>query len=151
MDKIIHAVAHLRCDARRAFEMFTVNGSLESWLVPVAEVEAFEGGRYELFWEPADRENYSTIGCRVTAMAANRFLSFEWKGPKQFKHFMNGADPLTHVAVFFVPLPVEAETTEVHLLHSGWRSSDEWEEARLWFERAWSEAFKQLEAHINDY
>lgn len=147
MDKIVHCSARLRCDARRAFEMFTVNRLLESWLVNVAEVEAVVGGRYELFWEPEDRENNSTIGCRVTAVEADKFISFEWRSPKQYKHFANHADPLTHVVVFFAPV---GEGTEVHLIHSGWRSSAEWEEARVWQERAWGVAFKELERQVNE-
>lgn len=55
---------------------------------------------------------------------------------------MNAADPLTHVAVFFVPA---SGKTEVYLVHSGWRSSPEWEEARRWFVKMWEHAFSQLE------
>ncbi len=88
MDKIVHHSARLRCDAHRAFEMFTVNHLLESWLVNVAEVEPVVGGKYELFWEPEDRENNSTIGCRVTAIEPDKFISFEWRSPKQYKHFL---------------------------------------------------------------
>jgi uncharacterized protein YndB with AHSA1/START domain len=147
MDKIVHRSARLRCDAHRAFEMFTVNHLLESWLVNVAEVEPAAGGKYELFWEPDDRENNSTIGCRVTAIEADKFISFEWRSPKQYKHFANNADPLTHVVVFFVS---DSESTEVHLLHSGWRTTAEWEEARQWQDRAWGVAFKELERQVNE-
>lgn len=147
MDKIVHHSARLRCDARRAFEMFTVNRLLESWLVGVAEVEPVAGGKYELFWEPEDRENNSTIGCRVTAVEAYKFISFEWRSPKQYKHFANHADPLTHAVVFFVP---DGESTEVRLIHSGWRSSAEWEAARQWQDRAWAAAFKELERRVNE-
>jgi uncharacterized protein YndB with AHSA1/START domain len=146
MDKIVHHSARLRCDARRAFEMFTVDQLLESWLVSVAEVEPFVGGKYELFWEPEERENNSTIGCRVTGMETDRFISFEWRSPKQYKHFANNADPLTHAVVFFVS---KGEGTEVHLIHSGWRSSAEWEEARAWQDRAWGMAFRELERKVN--
>lgn len=146
MDKIIHCSVQLQCDVHRAFEMFTVNHLLESWLVNVAEVEHVVGGKYELFWEPEDRENNSTIGCKLTAIEPNKFLSFEWRSPKQYKHFANNADPLTHVVVFFIP---DDEVTEVHLIHSGWRSSSEWEEARQWQDRAWSGAFKELEKKVN--
>jgi uncharacterized protein YndB with AHSA1/START domain len=146
VDRIVHHSARLRCDARRAFEMFTVNRLLESWLVNVAEVEPVAGGKYELFWEPEDRENNSTIGCRVTAVEPGKFLSFEWRSPKQYKEFANDADPLTHAVVFFIP---EGEGVQVHLLHSGWRSSAEWEEARQWQDRAWGVAFKELEKQVN--
>jgi len=127
--------------------MFTVTHLLESWLVNVAEVEPFVGGKYELFWEPEDRENNSTIGCRVTGVESARFISFEWRSPKQYKHFANMADPLTHVVVFFISTD---EGTEVHLIHSGWRSSAEWEEARAWQDKAWGMAFKELERQVNE-
>ncbi len=147
MDKIVHHSVRLYCNARRAFEMFTVNHLLESWLVNVAEVEPVVGGKYELFWEPDDRENNSTIGCRVTAIEPDKFISFEWRSPKQYKHFANNADPLTHAVVFFVLAGVN---TEIHLIHSGWRSSAEWEEARQWQDRAWGVAFKELERQVNE-
>ena len=146
MDRIVRHSARLRCGARRAFEMFTVDRLLESWLVNVAEVEPVVGGKYELFWEPEDRQNNSTVGCRVTAVEPDKFLSFEWRSPKQYKDFANDADPLTHAVVFFIP---EGESTEVHLIHSGWRGSREWEEARQWQERAWGVAFKELERQVN--
>ncbi len=146
MDKIIHHSVQLKCNVRRAFKLFTVNHLLESWLVKVAEVEPVVAGKYELFWEPEDRENNSTIGCKVTAIEPDKFLSFEWRSPKQYKSFANNADPLTHGIVFFIP---EGETTEVHLIHSGWRSSVEWEEARQWQDRAWSLALKELEKQVN--
>jgi hypothetical protein len=58
---------------------------------------------------------------------------------------MFDADPLTHVTVSFASCDDGSEPcTEVHLVHSGWRSSPEWEEARQWFERAWSNVFEEL-------
>lgn len=146
MDKIIQVTAHLNCDVSHAFEMFTSNSLLESWLVNVADTQPYVGGKYELFWDPEDRENNSTLGCKVTTIEEDKFLAFEWKSPKQFKHFANNADPLTHVVVLFVP----SETgTDVYLIHSGWRSSTEWEEARQWQERAWQIAFEELKKQIN--
>ncbi len=146
MEKIIHLSVHLRCDTHQAFEMFTNNSLLELWLVPRAETEPILGGRYELFWEPNDRENNSTIGCRVTAIEPDQFISFDWRSPKQFKHFANNADPLTHVVVFFIQGP---NGTDTHLIHSGWRSSAEWEQARQWQEHAWRIAIQELEKQIN--
>lgn len=141
-DKIIHLSVAVPVAPQRAFAYFTDKKLIQSWLAPVAEVEPKVGGRYELFWEPADRENNSTIGCRITAIEAGQFLSFQWRSPKQFKSFANNADPLTHVVVFFVP---EEQGTRIHLIHSGWRSTGEWEEARQWQERAWTRAFDELQ------
>ena len=149
-DRVIHCVARLRCDAHHAFEMFTVGEQLQRWLAPQAEVEPRVGGKYELFWEPPDRERNSTLGCRVTALQTDQFLSFEWKGPTQFKGFMNEADPLTHVVVFFSPVEVgSCVWTDVHLIHSGWRSTPLWEAAREWFEISWRGAFDELARQVN--
>ena len=150
MDRVVYQRVNLRCDAARAFEMFNVNERIESWLAPLARVEPREGGRYELFWDLENREQNSTIGCRVTAIERDRFLAFEWKGPTQYLHFMNESDPLTHVVVFFIPYVEDGvASTEVHLIHSGWRGSPEWEEARQWFERAWHVAFEELERQVD--
>jgi uncharacterized protein YndB with AHSA1/START domain len=140
-DRVIHVSATLAVDVSRAFQYFTRAELLQEWLAPAASVEPRLGGRYELFWDPSDRENNSTIGCRVTALSPNQFLAFQWRSPKQFKAFANGADPLTHVVVVFA---AEGSGTRVHLIHSGWRSTAEWAEARAWQERAWTGAFSKL-------
>ncbi len=49
MNKIINISARLRCEPKKAFEMFTVNELLESWLTVRADVEPKVGGKYELF------------------------------------------------------------------------------------------------------
>jgi uncharacterized protein YndB with AHSA1/START domain len=147
VDKVIHVSAFISVPPARAWEYFTSNALLQSWLTVSADVEPKVGGKYELFWQPDDRENNSTIGCRVTAIASGQFIAFQWRSPKQFKAFANVADPLTHVIVMF---SAEQKGTRVHLVHSGWRSSPEWEEARLWQEKAWRGAFKELERVTSD-
>jgi len=141
-DKVIYVSSFVSVSPTKAFMHFMSKTLLQSWLTAVADVDPWVGGKYELFWQPDDRESNSTIGCRVTAFAPAQVLAFQWRSPKQFKSFANTADPLTHVVVTFVP---EGSGTRVHLVHSGWRSSPEWEEARLWQERAWTGAFKELE------
>jgi uncharacterized protein YndB with AHSA1/START domain len=151
MDKIIHHAILLKCEPQKAFEMFTLNKHLEKWLAQSADVEPRVSGKYELFWDLKDKQNDSTIGCKILALCPNRFLVFEWKGPKQFKRFMNVADPLTHVLVVFI-LGSEGSqpSTEVHLIHSGWRNSAEWEEARQWFDRTWKAALSELERYMSN-
>ena len=145
MDKIIYQAVKLPCDAARAFEMFTVNGELEKWLAVKADVEPRVGGKYELFWNPDEPEFDSTVGCRVTALEPGKLLAFEWKGPKQYSDFMNECEPLTHVTVAFVPGEEAGKPrAEVHLVHTGWRGTAEWEEARQWFVRNWEGAFAEL-------
>lgn len=145
MTRILHHSVKLPCSTQQAFEMFTVNNHLQQWLTVIADVEPKEGGKYELFWDREDLENNNTKGCTITALQSGVFLSFQWKGPKQYKHFMN-SDPLTHVVVFFMP---GEDETAVHLIHSGWGSSSEWEEARAWFKQSWALAFERLREYVH--
>ncbi|GAF87159.1 unnamed protein product, partial [marine sediment metagenome] len=34
-------------------------------------MEDKKGGKYELFWEPENRENNRTIGCKITGIEKN--------------------------------------------------------------------------------
>ncbi len=145
MDKIIYHSIILECLPHDAFEFFTVNKHLEQWLTKEADVEPIVGGKYELFWVPEDKENDSTIGCKILVFQHDKFLNFEWKGPKMYKHFMNNAKPLTNVTVFFIPID---GVTEIHLLHTGWRDSPEWEEARKWFDEQWRLSFAKLLEYV---
>ncbi len=146
-DNIIHISTLVVLPPAEAFEYFTSDSLLQSWLTAVAEVEPRVGGKYELFWLPDDRENNSTIGCRVTAFAPDQLIAFQWRSPKQFKSFANSADPLTHVVVTFMP---EDSGTRIHLIHSGWRSNPEWDEAREWQAKAWIGAFDRFERVANN-
>jgi len=151
MENIIQINVEIECDIYNAFKMFTVNNLLEAWLTEKAEVEPKVGGKYELFWEPEDRENNSTIGCKITGIEENRFISFDWKGPVQFKSFMNVADPLTHVLVFFLSDPNEKNKTTIHLFHTGWRKEEEWQRAHNFFENAWAKALQELKEKVKNH
>ena len=148
MQNIIQIEMELNCNVSQAFEFFTVNEKLESWLPEKAEVEPEIGGKYELFWNPQNREINSTIGCKITSIAKDKFLSFEWKGPEMFQSFMNFCDPLTHVVVVFSPNP-DLNKTTVYFFHSGWRDDPEWQKARDYFEKAWSGALTELQEKLS--
>lgn len=150
MEKVIHAKARLRCQARRAFEMFTVNRHIVRWLAPKADVKPEVGGKYHLYWDKDNPETNSSQGCYITAIEHGRFLSFNWNSFPQFSDFMEDAEPKTHCVVFFLPGQNEENITDVHLIHSGWQDSPEWEDARQWYESAWKKAFLTLERVIND-
>lgn len=146
MEKITVQSVTVNLTPEEAFKFFTENQKLEGWLTAKANVQPEVGGPYELFWEPDDPENNSTIGCRILAIDAPHYLNFEWKGPKQYKYFMNTADPLTNVTVLFSPVD---EKTKITLLHTGWKSGENWEEARTYFENAWKKSMERIPTLIN--
>ena len=145
-EKIIVVSTILNCNVEEAFTYFTENKKLELWLTKKAKVEPQIGAPYELFWEPEDPENNSTLGCKVLAVNAPHYINFEWKGPRQYEHFMNDADPLTNVTVLFTPMD---EKTQVTLLHVGWRANKEWQDAWEYFDQGWRPPFEKLEKLIN--
>jgi len=148
MNKLIVKTATLNTTPDISFRMFTENKLLENWLTVKADVEAVEGGKYELFWTPGDPTNNSTIGCRVLAIEKPFYLKFEWKGPVQFKDFMNNANSLTNVTVFFNQ---HENCTKATLIHKGWINTPEWEKAREYFISAWDQAFNELETHVKHF
>lgn len=149
MQNIIQIEIELNCGVNQAFNLFTVNEELESWLPEKAEVEPKVGGKYELFWDPQNREINSTIGCKITSIEKDKFLSFEWKGPERFQSFMNFCDPLTHVVVIFSPKYDDPKKSSLFLFHSGWRDDPDWQKARDYFEKAWSGALTNLKEKLS--
>lgn len=150
MENIILIKEEIDCNRETAFNMFTKNELLENWLTVKAEVDPKVGGKYELFWVPENRESNSTIGCKITGIDRDKFISFDWKGPADFESFMNSADPLTHVIVFFSQNDSDSNKTIIHLFHTGWRNDSEWQKARNYFENAWSKALRVLKDKITD-
>lgn len=149
MDRIIHCKVRLNCSQKQSFEMFTKNSNIQTWLAETADVEPYVGGKYELFWDADNKKINSTIDCKITAIENDKLLCFEWKGPAQFAHFMNTAEPLTHVSVLFFPNCDDENSTEIHLVHTGWRNDENWEKARKWFESVWTNALDNLKKEVN--
>lgn len=145
MTQIVHHTVLVPATPAEVFSLFTDQVELARWLARRAHVEPHVGGAFELFWDLDDPTSDSTLGCRITALAAPHLLAFDWRSPRQFKAFANDADPLTHCVVTCVP---EGAHTRVHLVHSGWRTTDSWPQAQAWQERAWAMAFASLVSYV---
>ncbi|GGF52019.1 SRPBCC family protein [Alteromonas lipolytica] len=143
MDKVINLTETVCCSVAEAFQCFTDVRRVCQWLTLEANITPQVAGEYELFWDPENKNINSTIGCKITAISKNQLLAFEWKSPVMFKSFANTGDPLTHVVVSFHSL---GDKTVIHLIHSGWRASPEWQEACAWQQRAWETAFDNLKS-----
>ena len=145
MDRIIQKSLSLEVPLDITYQLFVEKKHLEQWLTEEANIELKVGGAYELFWVPEEKEFNSTAGCKILAFKMNEFLNFEWKGPKQFHGFMNKRDPLTNVSVFFVR--DNEKKTIIHLLHTGWESTKQWDEAYDYFDNAWTMAVEKLKSY----
>jgi uncharacterized protein YndB with AHSA1/START domain len=138
-DRIVFEVVEVAAPVETTFRYFSDDKLGAKWLAPRVEIEKKAGGKYELFWDPASRENDSTIGCHLTALMPNQLIAFQWRRPSQDKD-------VTHVAVSFFAEGTDRKSTRVVLIHSGWRNDPPSEKARLEREAAWRQALKRLVA-----
>jgi uncharacterized protein YndB with AHSA1/START domain len=116
-----------------------------SWLAPAADIEPFEGGKYELYWDPSNKNSMSTKGCRILSYQEPNFLKFNWKGPDQFAQEMNEENHLTDVCV---RLEEDTNGTKVILEHSGWGHTEEWVSAEQWHAVAWEQLLSALKSNM---
>lgn len=146
MEPVIHHQIRLACDAQTAYGHFTQEDLIVKFFTNAASVEARVGGKYELAWDPANTPRDSTVGCRITALAAGELVAFDWKGPTSFDAIMNHARPLTHVVVTFHPVENSPSAAcDINLIHSGWRPGPGWADARAYFDRAWQQVLEALD------
>ncbi|OEH93790.1 SRPBCC family protein [Bacillus solimangrovi] len=119
--------------------------NVAGWFAPEAVVEAREGGEFELYFVPGNKEGMNTKGCTIQKIVPNKKLEFNWKGPDQFETIMNNENELTTVNVTFIG---DDERTKVSITHLNWGEGDLWKEAYNWHEMAWEGVLKSLKSFV---
>jgi uncharacterized protein YndB with AHSA1/START domain len=135
----------IRSDLDLVWRAWTESDRITEWFAPAAEIEAKENGKFELFFDPANKDHMSTQGCKILKIDRPHALVFEWKGPDPFAEIMNQAGALTHVSVTFAPTD---DGTKVTVEHTGWGESDDWERAKQWHVQAWREVLDSLKSSM---
>lgn len=146
MNKVIYKKVQVPLNTKSIFEWFVLEGKITKWLCEKASIETKNGGKFELYWDSKNVKYNNTVGCKINIYDYGKVLGFNWKGPREFNDIMNKIQPLTQVTIFFNYL--EENLTEVILIHSGWKSSEQWDKAYEWFQLAWDESLKQLSAVV---
>ena len=124
---------------------WTKSDRISQWFAGEANVDPVVGGAYELYFEPGNTTGMNTKGCKIEKIIPNQELNFTWKGPDQFRDFMNQGD-LTLVKVKFEKLG--ENTTKVEVNHVGWKNDKDWNEAIKWHEMAWSGVLNSLKSAL---
>ena len=104
-----------------------------TFFCPAANIEALPGGPYEILFNlsaPEGRQGAEEM--IVLAVQEPVFLSFTWNAPP---HLPDVRGQRTHVEVHLEAL--DDKTTKVSLVHGGWGTGGQWEEAFAYFSRAW--------------
>lgn len=136
----------LNISLESAWNFWTDSKKLTQWLTGEANVDPSLNGPYELFWDPANHDDNSTLGCRITALVPRKLLAFEWRGPVPYADLMNVRPFATWASVSFEA--VDVNRTIIHFRHSGWGTGERWMAAREWQKNAWAGAFQELQTLI---
>lgn len=125
---------------------WTDSKDITNWFSPEAYIEPKQGGAYELYFDPSNHDHMSTKGCKITEITPKTRLSFQWRGPDRHTPVMNNPDPQTHVHVTFKQ---QDNQTTVNITHTGWGTSEPWNQARQWHDQAWKGVIDALQNHFN--
>lgn len=124
------------------FSAFTEPAHVQAWLGAQAEIDPRLGGRYHLkFTGETPFESHGVI----THLSPAVDIGFSWQGPPAFAELLNGETPATSV---YVRLQDSPEGIDVTLEHTGWKSGDDWEEARSWHFHLWDDALHRMKEYI---
>ncbi len=130
---------------KSVWSAWTKSDLITKWFPPEANIEPIVGGPFELFFDPKNHNLQSTKGCVITLIKPMEELSFTWKGPDHFADIMNNPSSYTSVNVVFLK---EADNVLVKLSHSGWGSTDKWDEAKSWHQEQWQIVLKDLKSFL---
>jgi uncharacterized protein YndB with AHSA1/START domain len=120
------------------------------WFAKDAKIHLKKNGKYELVFN----DEHSTQGCRIvnlqlpyflTHQTQSAMLEFSWKGHDDFDIIMNFPDQLTTVKLL---LKDQNDNTELNLKHYGWKSSEDWQDAREWHNKWWPKVIQNLTDYL---
>ncbi|MBU5444844.1 SRPBCC domain-containing protein [Paenibacillus sp. MSJ-34] len=124
---------------------WTQTERIVQWFAPGAQIEARVGGSFELYFDPANRDQMSTKGCKITLLEPMDRLGFTWKGPDDLAQIMNKEGSLTTVLVTFAE---NNGFTKVVVEHAGWGEGGGWEKAIAWHRMAWNQVLGSLKSAL---
>jgi len=123
------------------WKAWTTKEGVVTFFAPKASVELAVGGDYEMYFTPRQPEGQrGSEGCKILSFVPGEMFSFTWNAPPSMPEVRKER---TWVVLFFRYL--EANKTQVNLLHLGWQMGKEWQEAFRYFDRAWEVVLGRLQ------
>lgn len=134
-DRAIRGEVVVASDLESVWDAWTTREGIRTFFAPAANVELRVGGAYEIFFDPsAEPGRRGGDGMHLLAVQPKKMISFTWNAPLSLPE---AREQRTSVQVrFFDGGPGQ---TRVTLFHSGWGEGGEWDQAFVYFERAWNE------------
>lgn len=140
---MIYSETTVDASPAEAFSDWTHSESIEAFFAPKATIEAKPGGIYELCFAPdAPKGSCGNDDGRLLGLEADSMISFTWAMPP----YMPEIRPhLTSVQIYF-----EASgdnKTRVRLFHTGFGTSEAWDQGRAYFEQTWPAVLENYKSY----
>ena len=129
----------------QAWEAWTTREGIVSFFAPDARIEPRVGGAFHIYIDPgAPAGTKGADEMRFMALQPKQMISFDWNAPPSLPE---ARAQRTFVIVRFAP--VDDKTTRVTLHHTGWGDGGEWDKARAYFERAWTNVLAGMKTRFD--
>lgn len=132
-ERVIRAEVIVPASADDVWQAWSTAEGVRSFFAPDCRVELEIGGAYEMYFDPsAPYGERGGEGVRILAIEPRKMLSFTWNAPPHLPEVRP-----QHTAVVVRLLALADGRTRVTLIHSGWGSSEQWDQAYRYFAVAW--------------
>lgn len=114
---------------------WTTAEGVKSFFAEECKLDLRVGGAYEMYFNlEAPTGEWGGEGCVILAIEPESMFSITWNAPPEFGQIR---DQKTHVVIRLKA--IDEKKTLVTLSHDGWGESEEWQQVREYFVRAWGE------------
>jgi len=111
------------------------------WDPPGSRVDLRVGGPFELYFDlDADQGSMGSDGCVFLAYVPGEMISFTWNAPPHLALRKS----YTWVVITFSET---SSGTDVHLVHTGFGTGDDWDASMAYFQDAWAHVLGLLTDH----
>lgn len=133
-ERALLAEVEIGAAAAEVWKAWTTEEGARTFFAPACRIDLRVGGAYEMYFNPiAPQGVRGGEGLQILQIDPGRRLVFTWNAPPTWPHIRG---QWTIVAVDLTPL--SSGRTRVRLTHTGWGQGKEWDQAYVYFARAWS-------------
>jgi uncharacterized protein YndB with AHSA1/START domain len=134
-DRSIDLSTEIQAPPEAVFRALVEADELVRWFPSRAESDPRTGGAFTYDFDFADESQNHTSAGRYRDVQPNEKVSYPWKAPQG------------PTEVEFTLRPANG-ATELRLLHSGWRETDEWTQSMENHRQGWSFFLGNLKAYL---
>jgi uncharacterized protein YndB with AHSA1/START domain len=139
-DYILRSVA-VEAPADEVFRAFVDAEQATTFFAPAARIEPWVGGAYEMYFMLGEPEgNRGGEGCTVVQISPPGLIAFTWNFPPEIPTLRHA-----HTLVTIQVSPLDEGRARVDLKQTGFRTGQDWDEGRAYFERAWGIVLDRLQ------